>query len=758
MTVTELDIKRQLCLRSYRYYANEFWDEAPGAQPVQWNWHMFEIIDELQFLLDGIIAGRPRDHDTILNVSPGTSKSTLASILLTGWGWARAPWLRFINMSHTDNLVLDLANKARAVITSEKYQLYFPYVKMSPTQDTKGYFANTMGGDRFSCTVGGKAATGHHAHLCVGDDLIDPMKALSELELKTSNDTWDQILSRRILPTGTQTEMVSAVLLLMQRVHQDDPSNRMLSWGDDGATKIKRICIPAELSEDVFPTHLREKYVDGLMDPRRLSRKHLAEQLKRLGQYGYAAQYMQNPIPAGGGMFHVDDCRKGFQVPTQWKYVLRYWDKAGCLSPGTLITTRDGQVPIEQVNAGDIVLTRDGWREVEWAGKTGDVEEVTTATFADGRTLSGTWDHPVWTENRGWVKLQNLHERDVIVPVNEEAVRETLKPKSLSLMVSSTDALQDVGTSRRCDGTKSINDTTTKLFTKRFGKRTRDRSPLAITSITKMAIGTTTPSTIWSVSTAAPTIENIQRASVLQNYLDISSQFSRRGLRQRIEDGRLRLTTNINADAVARHLKAGAWIENYLATAPSVVQPMPTTNGVVPVYDLTVKGKHEFYANGILVHNTHAGGNFTVGTKMGMDKDDRIWILDVIRGQWDSFRREQIIQSTAAKDGHSCFVIFEQEPGSGGKESAEASVRRLQGYRIRVHKVGASDGSKVTRADPFSVQMNMGNVYLAPGDWHKDWIEEFRHFPNSKYKDQVDSGSGGYLFLSRKRIEIGAMK
>jgi predicted phage terminase large subunit-like protein len=107
-----------------------------------------------------------------------------------------------------------------------------------------------------------------------------------------------------------------------------------------------------------------------------------------------------------------------------------------------------------------------------------------------------------------------------------------------------------------------------------------------------------------------------------------------------------------------------------------------------------------------------------------------------------------MIRNTAEMDGVNVRVFYEQEPGSGGKESAEATTRNLAGF------VGEADkpkGDKVYRADPYSVQVNDGNIWLLNGEWIHEFIEEHRFFPFSVYKDQVDSAAGAFAKLTAKR-------
>lgn len=141
-------------------------------------------------------------------------------------------------------------------------------------------------------------------------------------------------------------------------------------------------------------------------------------------------------------------------------------------------------------------------------------------------------------------------------------------------------------------------------------------------------------------------------------------------------------------------------------------------------------------------------GTYSVGVKMSRLKGNRLVIWDVKRGQWSTNKREKIIRQTALADGHDCHVVVEQEPGSGGKESAENTIRNLIGY---VTKADAPTGKKEFRADPFSVTVNNGDVYMVVADWNKDFKEELRHFPFSTYKDQTDASSGAFNYLVTKK-------
>ncbi|KKL12852.1 hypothetical protein LCGC14_2531610, partial [marine sediment metagenome] len=142
-------------------------------------------------------------------------------------------------------------------------------------------------------------------------------------------------------------------------------------------------------------------------------------------------------------------------------------------------------------------------------------------------------------------------------------------------------------------------------------------------------------------------------------------------------------------------------------------------------------------------------GAFTVGVKMVKKGNGTFIVVDVKRGQWASEEREAIIRQTADVDGTTVEIGIEQEPGSGGKESAEATIRRLAGFSCFADR---PTGEKAFRADPYSVQVNNGNVLMLVADWNHKYIDELANFPFSTYKDQVDASSGAFNRLTRKKI------
>jgi predicted phage terminase large subunit-like protein len=148
---------------------------------------------------------------------------------------------------------------------------------------------------------------------------------------------------------------------------------------------------------------------------------------------------------------------------------------------------------------------------------------------------------------------------------------------------------------------------------------------------------------------------------------------------------------------------------------------------------------------------TEGGGAYTALVLMHKMRNNQFVIEHVDRGQWAALEREQKIKFWAHADRKLCHpgayeVVVEQEPGSGGKESAESTMRMLAGFKVAADKV---TGSKEARADPFAAQVQAGNVKLMAGAWQYELLDEMESFPSGKYRDQVDACCGAFNRLTQ---------
>lgn len=284
-------VRAELCRRSYFEFFKEFWGEIVPDE-LKLNWHLEEICDELQQIAERLINREPNEYDLIINVPPGSSKSTIVTIMFPAWCWVRDPSLRIISGSYSATLSTSHSVKTRDLLKSDKYQRWYGHLfEFKSDQNNKTDYQNNKGGDRVSTSVGG-TITGQHAHLILIDDPVNPKQAASEVERENANEWADKTLSTRKVD-----KKVTATILVMQRLHEKDLTGH---WLKKPNKKVRHICLPAELSNNVSPKELKDKYIDGLLDPVRMDRETLVNQKIDLGSEGYAGQFSQRPAAEGG--------------------------------------------------------------------------------------------------------------------------------------------------------------------------------------------------------------------------------------------------------------------------------------------------------------------------------------------------------------------------------------------------------------------------------------------------------------------------
>ena len=340
-----LVVTRELNNRSLYHFLQYFWPVV-SAHTFTPNWHIEYICGELERIAERVGARLPKEHDLLINISPGSTKTIMCSIIFPAWCWTRWPWMRFITASYSAQLSLESADYCRDLIKSQQFREVYPDIVIKDDKDVKSNFKvvqlikgagglgrqsrQLAGGGRYSTSVGG-TLTGFHGDILIWDDALNPSQAASDIELANANRWIEQTLSTR----KTDKE-VSVIIGIMQRLAQSDPSGYIL---DKQKENIKHICIPGEIRnfrKQLNPPELEKYYIDDLFDPKRMSWAVLRDLEADLGQYGYAGQIGQDPTPPGGGMFKVENLKHTDTMPQKDEIIhtVRYWDKAGTQGAG----------------------------------------------------------------------------------------------------------------------------------------------------------------------------------------------------------------------------------------------------------------------------------------------------------------------------------------------------------------------------------------------------------------------------------------
>lgn len=322
LDIDTIKVKAELCKRSLSYFVKEFWSEVVPNELI-WNWHMDAVCEEVQYIYERVFLLKPKEHDLCINIPPGSSKTMLASVMATAWGFARKSSLRTAVGSYSDMAIGSIADNIRTVMRCKKYKSYFPEVVRRKDRDNLHNFKTVTNGEFYAFTIGGSLTSKHFDILNV-DDPLDPRRAMSEAELFKANH-----FMSNTLPSRKTDKINTPTVLTMQRLSENDPSADMLKQPD-----CKHLCLPAELSRHVMPSYLKEKYVNGLLDPNRMPEEVLKGFKTRLGSYGYAGQFQQIPAPEDGGIWQKwfipikrEDLPKLIDVGSDWDLAYTKEDK-----------------------------------------------------------------------------------------------------------------------------------------------------------------------------------------------------------------------------------------------------------------------------------------------------------------------------------------------------------------------------------------------------------------------------------------------
>ena len=174
-------------------------------------------------------------------------------------------------------------------------------------------------------------------------------------------------------------------------------------------------------------------------------------------------------------------------------------------------------------------------------------------------------------------------------------------------------------------------------------------------------------------------------------------------------------------------------------------QPAPPSGGVIKpdmiqVVDAIPAGVVK-WVRGWDLASSKDEGDFTAGPKLGQLADGRYIIADLVHGQFSVDERDAAIKNTADSDGKKVKISLPQDPGQAGKTQKLYMARNLAGYSL---VITPESGDKVTRAEPFAAQINVGNVMMLKASWNDALKNEMRMFPNGRHDDIVDGCSRAF--------------
>lgn len=287
---------------------------ARTGERFRMNWHHVWLASLMEQVYEGKIK------NLLVNISPGSTKTEMVSISFPAWCYAKNPHCKFINASFSDDRVEMNSIGVRDILSHPDFKMMYPGYEFVPDMNKKKLWSIAHNGkprgmftavSTMGQITGGRAGfmeTGFTGAIII-DDPLKPMDAFSDTRRNTANKVVTNTLKSR--KANPQVPMV----LIMQRLHEMDTSGFILNEGT--GDEWTHINIPVEVDDE---------YIEALPDGiRELAQQMLPE--KELGRstrsywpykepmseidksrdsdfYTYSSQYMQQPTPMGGSMFH----------------------------------------------------------------------------------------------------------------------------------------------------------------------------------------------------------------------------------------------------------------------------------------------------------------------------------------------------------------------------------------------------------------------------------------------------------------------
>jgi predicted phage terminase large subunit-like protein len=297
-------LDKAACEQSLHEFVKRAWKQVEPVTEFIDNWS----IEFLCLHLEAISAGERVDgieyNRVLMNIPPGGLKSLLLNVFWPSWEWGpkNTPHHRYLCASHNIDLGLRDSIRMRRLITSEWYQeRWGDRVILTSDQNSKAVFENTASGWRRTLASG--AVTGHRGSRILIDDPHSVVGANSDAERETVN-TWFQ----EAVPTRLEDPRRSAIVVIMQRLHEHDVSGVIL----DGNMGYDHVMIPMEYDPDrACTTKLGYEDPrterDELYFPARFPRDVVDRDKRIMGNYAASAQFQQSPVPRGGGIIKDAD-------------------------------------------------------------------------------------------------------------------------------------------------------------------------------------------------------------------------------------------------------------------------------------------------------------------------------------------------------------------------------------------------------------------------------------------------------------------
>ena len=282
----------------------EFFFETVQKSKFVVNWH-HKIMSEK---LNEILNCTHNTNHVIFNLPPRHTKTEIAVINFIALAFGINPDSEIMHLSASESLVTRNCSQVRKIMESEIYQSIFPKTKL--TNNAKARIVTDSGGLLYSAPfLGqitgfgcGKLGSEKFAGAMIVDDPIKTQDALSVTIRDKVNFAWANTLISR------KNDENTPVIVTAQRTHENDFCGYLIKEEGtiENGGKWDVVVIPAILDEGLETERALWDF--------RLSLSALKRQ-RELDKWVFDTQYMQNPKPIEGLLFHESTTRYYDDLP-----------------------------------------------------------------------------------------------------------------------------------------------------------------------------------------------------------------------------------------------------------------------------------------------------------------------------------------------------------------------------------------------------------------------------------------------------------
>lgn len=311
-------LARELTRGNFSNYIRRVFGVVSPSHEYVHGWH----IDAIAEYLAACEAGEIKN--LVINIPPRCLKTIMISVGWSTWLLGHNPSAQILAASYSSDLAHKDSLASRNVMQAQWYRDCFPQTELDIIQAAK--LTTTQRGHRLATSVGG-TILGQGGDFLILDDPIKAEEAKSDTVRNKTNEWIDTAFMTRKNDIRT-----ACAVLIMQRLHEKDASGHLIERGWDS------LVLPAQFSKRTIVEVRGKRWEmnagDFLM-PERLGKEELEQKRRDLGEYGYAAQFLQNPAPIGGGLVKRSWFRAVENMPLAYDYIVHSWDtasKAGVLN------------------------------------------------------------------------------------------------------------------------------------------------------------------------------------------------------------------------------------------------------------------------------------------------------------------------------------------------------------------------------------------------------------------------------------------